>query len=91
MEIGNTYKVEADTYNIILSQKQKKKKDTNNQSWKVVGYFGDFRELLKFMVDNEIRGTGLSDLQSVADRQHDLHEIIMSISDKMRIPPVVKT
>lgn len=88
MLIGSKYKIETDPNNIILKPvvDKKKKKDEDNddyenreQGWKIIGYFYDFRELLKFMADYDVKGTGLSDLKAVAKRQAELYSLISSL------------
>ena len=88
MLIGDKYKLVTDSNNLILkvsTTKEQKKDEADDdyenreQGWKIIGYFYDFRELLKFMVDNEIKGIGLEDLRAVAKRQNELYTLIMSL------------
>ncbi len=90
MLIGDKYKVEADRMNIILSMKVVAKEkddedvlddgeDEKEQGWKKVGYFYDFRELLKYIVDNEIKGEGLSDFMRIAAKQEEIYKLISSM------------
>lgn len=78
MLIGKKYKVESDANNLILMIKTVSKKN-NTESWRTIGYFYDFRELLKFMADNEIKGTGLPNLQIVSKTQDDIFQLINSL------------
>ncbi len=88
MFIGTKYKVENDTMNFILKAKTTKKQkageedddfENREEGWTIEGYFYDFRELLKFIADNEIKGTGLSDLKAVAKTQDALYDLICSL------------
>jgi len=88
MLIGTKYKIEADSHNLILKEKttarKKDEEDIEDEvkkepGWKIIGYFYDFRELLKFMADNEIKGTGVNDLETVSKKQEELYSLIFSL------------
>jgi hypothetical protein len=88
MLIGTKYKVETDSQNFILKElkgkKQKEGEDDDDYvnreaGWGIIGYFYDFRELLKFMVDNEIKGTGMNDLLLLNQKQGELYNLIGSL------------
>ncbi len=78
MLLGTKYKVETDPRNLILYHKSISKKK-GSENWKVVGYFYDFRELLKFVADNEIKLVGLNDLEAIAEKQDEIYKLIQSL------------
>ena len=95
MLIGKKYKVETDSMNLILksvSNKTKKRDEEDDDfknrepGWTIEGYFYDFRELLKYIADNEIKGVGLSDLKAVAEKQEEIYDLIISIG---KIAPAI--
>jgi hypothetical protein len=88
MNIGDRYKVEVDSHNFILKEiKDKKKKDdeadddfeNREAGWTIVGYFYDFKKLLKFLVDNEVKHVGLNDLLLLNQKQEELYNLILSL------------
>lgn len=78
MLLGKDYKVELDRMNIILYRKHIHQK-TGNEVWDVDGYFYDFRELLKWLADAEVKGTGLADLKKMAQKQDDIYRLISGL------------
>jgi hypothetical protein len=88
MLIGTKYKIETDRENFVLKQVTESKKDDEEDAiddvlkekgWKTIGYFSDFRELLRYMTDHEIKGVGLNDLKVVAKKQEELCGLIFRL------------
>ncbi len=93
MLIGSKYKVESDANNLILkalvTSKNQEDDDMEDDikkepGWRTVGYFYDFSELLKFMADYDIKGTGMADVKVLAKRQDEIYNLIKSL--KLLIP-----
>ena len=79
MKINSDYKIESDSMNIILLEKNKgvsKKTGELAIGYKPIGYFATPANALKFLVDHEIRGTGFKDLKTVTDKQKELYTLI---------------
>lgn len=81
MKLGKKYKVDSDSMNITLSKRVVSKKE--KERWVVLGYFGNFHNLLKHLADNEIMGTGLEDLKLIAKRQKEVYDLISTIPQKL--------
>jgi len=68
MLIGDKYKVESDEMQYIISASYTagvNSKLAGQVLWKTVAYFKTLSEAIKWLVDREIRGTGLVDLLEV--------------------------
>ena len=79
MEIGNKYLVEADEMNFTLLRY--KKSDTGKITKSLIGYFAKLSELLKYLVDREVRLTKLPNLETVVAKQEELYKLIENIKD----------
>jgi hypothetical protein len=79
MIIAGKYKIEPTRYDIIVYVKVDSKKE--NESWKAVGYFGCVRSVLNFLVDDELLRTGLTDLQTIVDKQQELYDLIGKLTE----------
>lgn len=68
MLVGNNWKIESDSLNVILMKKVKRKKkgtDETYDDWKNIGYYSNFENAFKAMVDQRIRDTDLTDIKSI--------------------------
>lgn len=75
MLIGKNWKVEADSLNVILSQRKvRKRKDDKPtyEDWEAIGYYSTVANALKDLVNYEVRATGLKDLQTVVNKIDEL-------------------
>jgi len=77
MEIGNRYKIESDSLNVILYKKRTKK--DKSVYWSVICYHSNFKEALKSLVDMEVKETELKDFQKVVAKQEELYKLIAGI------------
>ena len=83
MLIGKNYKKESDEMNIFLYRRKViKPKDDEpaKEYWQALGYYSTISNALKDMVNYEIRGTGLKDLQTVVDKIDELHLLILEVA-----------
>ncbi len=83
MLIGKDYKIEADSLNVILYERQMTKK-TQKEYWKAIGYFSRFGTALKSLMDLRVRATGLRDFNTVCQKQDELYKLIdgLEVSSK---------
>jgi hypothetical protein len=67
MQINNDWKIESDELNIILSERSiiSTGKNEGEEQWKVKGYYSNIKNAHDAMIDKEIKGTGLTDLETV--------------------------
>jgi len=75
MLIGDKYKVESDEMQYIISASYTagvNSKLAGQVLWKTVAYFKTLSEAIKWLVDREIRGTGLVDLLEVNKKIEEL-------------------
>ncbi len=88
MLIGDKYKIGSDRFNIILFEKYQKEteeeeEDTGEEvkdNWKPLGYFSSIQNTLHYLVDHEIRHTGLEDLRALDSKIGELYLLIMSLN-----------
>lgn len=78
MFINKKFKIESDDLNVILFSRSVAKigKHIGEDVWTAEGYFANIKEVLKFLVDNNIKGTGLKDLRTVLKEQEKLYALI---------------
>ena len=79
MLIGNKYKVEFDSLNIMLYEKAKSK--TVATTWRSIAFFSNIKSALNHLVDLEVMGTGLSDLKSVTKKQDELFDLVKHLGN----------
>ncbi len=78
MLIGKDYKIEADSLNVTLYERQITKKE-QREYWKAIGFFARFGGALKSLVDLRVRATGLRDYNTVCQKQDELYKLIDSL------------
>ena len=78
MLIGKAYKIESDAFNITVYHKRISK--TKRLYWDAVGHFAKLSHALEFLVDLEVRKTGLIDLATVTKKQDELYNLIEGLS-----------
>lgn len=82
--INEDYKITSDSLNIIVNKRsviegargKAKAENIGKEIWKPIAYCSSFKHTLKFIVDNEIMGTGLVDLETVVAKIDELHTMI---------------
>ncbi len=75
LKINKKYTIGSDELNVTLY-----KRGENNKYWKPLGYFGSCENILKALVDMEIKGTGLKDFKPVVTKIRELKEMIDGIN-----------
>lgn len=78
MRIGKNYKIESDGRNVTVMQSHVSKK-TGKETWTAIAYNPTVASALKYLVDHEIKGTGLIDFKTVVARQEDLYQLIAGL------------
>lgn len=86
MQIDTSWKIEADSMNVILYQRHKRKKD-GQYVWLVAGYFSDVKNALHELIEQKVRQSKLTDLQKVESAINELHTIIDSLQGSDQINP----
>ena len=84
MQIGK-YKIESDNLNIIVSVRgvtTEKSKNPGQETWSAEGYFANMKEVLKWLVDREVKETQLVDLKTVIKKQDEIYKLIEGLSLK---------
>ena len=76
VQINQNYKIESDNLNVTLSKREVSKKSPGKERWRTVGYYSSFESVLKALVDMEIKGTGLKDLETVLSKIQELKKMI---------------
>ena len=79
MKIGKKYKLESDTNNITLYEKQTNKK-TGGVYWTTLAYFATPKNALKFLADHKIREGGFTDLETITRQQDEIYSLINSLN-----------
>ena len=83
LEVGKNYRITSDKgLNIILSKRRHvnaKFDIPSYDTWDVQGFFATPKDALKFMVDGEIKGTGMEDFKAISKKQDELYDLIKSL------------
>ncbi|MEN8075716.1 hypothetical protein ABFP60_02075 [Clostridioides difficile] len=78
--IVGKYSIESDALNVTVYEISKvKDKDSKNfgkETKKAIGYFSTMHQAYKFIVDREVRITGLTDLNTVMEKINELFNYI---------------
>lgn len=78
MLLGNKLKIESDEVCVTIYEKYISKK-TGDEMWKPVSYHPNVRMALKYLVDREVNGTGLKDLEEVTNKIEELYKWIEEV------------
>ena len=76
MKIGTNWKIESDAMNITLFKRHITKK--GKEVWNADHFFSSVKNALDFLVEQEIKGTGMKDFKTIASKQKELHDMINS-------------
>ena len=90
MLVGDKYKIEADSLNIILFERKaitgtnrniakRSKRTVGEIFWKPTNYFSSIKEALHHIVEYEVKSTELKDLETVCKKVEELHGIISKL------------
>ncbi len=77
MQINDKWKVEADSRDIFLLNKE-----TKTRPWKRYGYYATLHNALVALVNQEVRDADLVDLRTIIDKLDSLYDLIRGL------PPV---
>lgn len=78
MKLNKKYLIEADKLNVIVYEVSVAKdgKKAGEPIKKAVGYLTTVEQAYKFVVDREIKGTGMTDFKTIMSKINELHEYI---------------
>lgn len=81
MIINDSYKVESDELNVIVSKKVigKDKEGNEKITWKNIAFCPNVNNALKWIAKKEILGTGLKDLETVNKKIDELYKYIENL------------
>jgi len=77
MLIGDNWKIESDELNVILYKKYIHKK-TSEEYWRACNFYSSVANALAGLIDLEIQGTGLKDLETVNQKIEELKSLILA-------------
>ena len=83
MLIGNNWKIETDTENVILLRRSVAKtgKNAGQEKWTPAFYLATLQNALKCLVDIEVKETHLTDLRIVIKKQEELYKLIKGVTN----------
>ena len=83
MMIGENYKITSDSSNVIVNKRfintgkgRAKAENIGSEYWTQIAYLSTPKNALHWVVDHEILGTGLADLETVVAKIDELHALI---------------
>ena len=79
MLIGKNWKIDSDKLNVTLYQRHvapAKNGKPKHDYWTTEGYFSTVKNALKFLIDQGVAETNLTDLKTIAKKQEELHQLI---------------
>lgn len=91
LKINDKYSIGTDALNVILyetkvnegkSKNPEKMGVVGTEYQVVIGYFATVKGALNYLIEHEIKGTGLEDYKSVVSKIEELHNSV----DTLRIP-----
>jgi len=75
MLLGRKYKIESDSLNVTLFQKQTSKK-TGNVYWRSIAYFSSPQNALKYLANQTAMQTELKELETVVKKLDEIYDLI---------------
>lgn len=78
IKVGSSFKLGADSLNVILYERHigKKGESKGEEVWRKIAYFSNPQNALKYLVDYEVRKTGLEDVKTVCQKIDELYALI---------------
>ena len=78
MKLNEKYLIKSDKLNVTVCEVTvaKEGKKAGEPIEKAVGYFTTVEQAYKFIVDREIKGTGMNDFEIIMKKINELHEYI---------------
>lgn len=90
MQVDKFWKIEADSFNVILFKKVKRTRKadkTKYEDWEHVGYYSTPTNALHGMVEHRIKATCLKDMETITKELDKLHSAIDSLPKTFRAVP----
>ena len=82
LTIGKDWRIGADTLNVILYRREVNSK-TRGERWRVYGYYSTIGQALSALVDQSVRDTKLTDLQTVCTKIDQLkQDLLKAVSNR---------
>ncbi len=81
MLIGKNWQITSNSMNVILSHKERRKNPITKQmsdSWADEGFYATVPGALKALVNQEVRDTGLKDLETISKAINGLYDMIQA-------------
>ncbi|MDU2291926.1 MAG: hypothetical protein E7D69_17995 [Clostridium celatum] len=76
MRINKKYSIESDEMNVTVYEhsivKEKESKNFGKETKKAVGYLTTIEQAFKFLIDREIKGSGMSDFKTIMNKISEL-------------------
>ncbi len=81
MLIGEHWKIESDDLNVIVSRRTvaRKGKNDGKEKWTAEAFCSSLQNALQWLVDQEVKETGLTDLRTVLKKQTALYKLMKDI------------
>lgn len=72
MRINEKYSIESDVLNVTVYEhsvvKEKESKNFGKEVKKAVGYLATIDQAFKFLIDREVKGTGMEDFNKIMNK-----------------------
>ena len=80
MRINKKYSIESDVLNVTVYEhsvvKEKESKNFGEEVKKAVGYLTTIDQAFKFLIDREVKGTGMEDFNTIMNKIAELRSDI---------------
>lgn len=76
MRINEKYSIESDVLNVTVYEhsvvKEKESKNFGKEVKRAVGYLATIDQAFKFLIDREVKGTGMEDFNTIINKIEEL-------------------
>ncbi len=81
MLIGKDWKIESDDLDVVVSRRTvaKRGKNAGLEKWTAEAFCSSLQNALQWLVDQEVKETGLTDLRTVIKKQNALYKLMRDI------------
>ena len=83
IQINENWRIWSDQFNVIIEHRREGKKKCEDgkpkYTWKKVGYCRTFQQALDYLVDLDVMGDGMKDLESINKKMDSIHQDIKNI------------
>jgi hypothetical protein len=82
MDLGCNFRIESDGLNVTVSKRSVTKGGDNQgkETWANEAYVSTLPNALKWLVDQEVKDTGLTDLKTIIAKQNELYALIEKVA-----------